>query len=186
MAPGPTPARSVRAILADAVFQMCGVQDAPARHGERSRSDRGSMPPVCGSPSEQVGDLPEIVVIETRGSTSHSRASRAGHPIAGRVGQIISLNASSNIPLRVRLGIESCDAHPVSPAQAVSSRAPGAGDETVRRRRPQPRVSRVRGAFERGVIGASGAASGRVRTSPWSAGHAATWARLSGAAERET
>jgi hypothetical protein len=42
---------------------------------------------------EPFGDLGEIVgyrVIEARGSTSHSGASRAGRLIAGRVGEIIA------------------------------------------------------------------------------------------------
>jgi hypothetical protein len=48
----------------------------------------GDLCPVCGSLLEPVGDLGEIVgyrIIETRGSTSHRGASRAGGLIAGRV-----------------------------------------------------------------------------------------------------
>ncbi len=51
----------------------------------------GDICPVCGSLLESVGDLGEIVgyrVIETRGSTSHSGASRAVELIADRFGEI--------------------------------------------------------------------------------------------------
>jgi hypothetical protein len=53
----------------------------------------GDLCPVCGSLLESVGDLGEIVgyrVIETRGSTSRSGASRAVEMIADRVGEIIA------------------------------------------------------------------------------------------------
>jgi hypothetical protein len=86
----------------------------------------GDLCPVCGSLLEPVGDLGEIVgyrVIETRGGTSHSGASRAGRLIAGRVGEILARRELKH-RLRARLGIQSCDAHPVSPqVHAVGSRA---------------------------------------------------------------
>jgi len=61
-------------------------------HRTESEADSiGDLCPVCGSLLEPVGDLGEIAgyrVIETRGSTSHSGASRAGRMVAGRVGEI--------------------------------------------------------------------------------------------------
>jgi len=92
----------------------------------------GHLCPICGSLLERVGDLGEIVgyrVIETRGSTSHRGASRAGRVIAGRVGEIIARRELKHA--RVRLEIERCDADSASrQAQAVSSRAPGTGDKS--------------------------------------------------------
>ena len=86
----------------------------------------GDLCPVCGSLLEPLGDQGEIVgnqVIETRGGTSHSNASRAGRLIAGRVGEILARRELKH-RLRARLAIEDCDAHPVSPqVQAVGSRA---------------------------------------------------------------
>jgi hypothetical protein len=77
----------------------------------------GDLCPVCGSLMEPVGDLGEIVgyrVIESPGSSSHSGASRAGRLIAGRVGEILARRELKH-RLRAGLGIESRDAHPVSP-----------------------------------------------------------------------
>ena len=94
----------------------------------------GDLCPVCGSLLASVGDLAEIVayrVIETRGSTSHSgAASGAGQLIADRVGEIIAQRKLKHA--RVRLEIERFDAHSASP------RAPGTGDDAVRRRRRAP------------------------------------------------
>jgi hypothetical protein len=128
-------------------------------HGTDGQADPiGDLCPVCGSLLEPVGDLGEIVgyrLIESRGSTSHRGASGAGQVIADRVGEIIARRELGHA--RVRLEIESYDAHSVSPqVQAVSSRAPGKGDEAVRRRRRTPttaaptRVPRVLGAFDDG------------------------------------
>ena len=53
----------------------------------------GDLCPVCGSLMEPAGDLGEIVghrIIETRGGTSRSGASRVGRLIAGRVGEILA------------------------------------------------------------------------------------------------
>ena len=84
----------------------------------------GDLCPVCGSLLEPVGDLGEIVgyrVIESPDSSSHSGASRTGQLIAGRVGEIVARRELKH-RLRAGLGIESCDAHPVSPhVQAVGS-----------------------------------------------------------------
>jgi hypothetical protein len=86
----------------------------------------GDLCPVCGSLLEPVGDLGEIVgyrLIESPDSSSHSGASRAGRLIAGRVGEIVAGRELKH-RLRGRLGIQSRDAHPVSPqVQAVGSRA---------------------------------------------------------------
>jgi hypothetical protein len=86
----------------------------------------GDLCPVCGSLMEPVGDLGEIVgnrVIESPDGSSHSGASRAGRLIAGRVGEILARRELKHRLLRAGLGIESCDAHPVSPhVQAVGSR----------------------------------------------------------------
>ena len=106
--------------------------------------------PVCRS----VGDLGEIVgyrVIETRGGTSHRGVSRVGRVIAGRVSEIVARRGLK--PARVRLEFERCDTDSVSrQAQAVSGRAPGTGDEAVRRRRALttgalPRVPRAPRSF---------------------------------------
>lgn len=142
--------------------------------------------PVCGWRLEPVGDLGEIVgylVIETRGSTWHSGASDAGQLIAWGVGEIIARRELTHAP--VRREIERFDAHSVSPQlQALSSRAPGTGVESVRRRcraptQPRRRDCRASSRLSTtGVIGANGAAR-RVRTSPSAAARAATWARLS-------
>jgi hypothetical protein len=123
--------------------------------------------PVCGSLLEPVGDLGEIVgyrVIETRGGTLHRGASRAGRLIAGRVGEIIARRELGHA--RIRPEIESSDANSVSrQVQAVSSRAPGTGDEAVRRRRRAPHHSRAAATAPAsfklsttGVIGANVAA----------------------------
>jgi len=71
----------------------CLVCETRLYNAERQADPIGDLCPVCGSLLEPVGDLGEIVgyrVIETRGSTSHSGASRAGRLIAGRVGEIIA------------------------------------------------------------------------------------------------
>ena len=89
----------------------------------------GDLCPVCGSLMEPVGDLGEIVgyrVIESPDGSSHSGASRAGWVIVGRAGEILARSEPKH-RIRARLGIEGCDAHPVSPhVQAVGShtRAP--------------------------------------------------------------
>jgi hypothetical protein len=91
----------------------------------------GDLCPVCGSLLEPVGNLGEIVgyrVIETRGSTSRSGASRAGELIADGVGEVIARRELEHA--RIRPEIESCDADSVSPqVQSVRARAPGTGDD---------------------------------------------------------
>jgi hypothetical protein len=92
----------------------------------------GDLCPVCGSLLVPIGELDEIVgyrVVETPGSAWHSGASRAGRLIAGRVGEIIARRELKRG--RVRLGIESCDAHSLSPrVQAVRARARARGRAT--------------------------------------------------------
>jgi hypothetical protein len=146
----------------------------------------GDLCPVCSSLLAPVGDLGEIVgcgVIEARGGRSDGGGSDAGQLIAGRVDGIIARREFKLA--RVRLVIESCDVQSVRPrVQAVTSRAPGAVDETVRRRPAQPRsreCSRVCGAFDGGSDRRERRRQRKVRSSPWSAGHAPTWARLSDA-----
>jgi hypothetical protein len=124
-------------------------------HGTDGEADPiGDLCPVWGSLLEPVGDLGEIVgyrVIESRGGTLHHGPSVAGQLIVDRVGEIIVRRELEHA--RVRLEIESCDAHPVNPqVQAVSSRAPGTGDEAVRRRRTPTTAARPRGlgAFDDG------------------------------------
>jgi hypothetical protein len=84
----------------------------------KSRADPiGELCPVCGSLLEPVGDLREIVgyrVIESPDGSSHSGASRTSQLIAGRVGEILARRELKH-RLRAGLGIESRDAHPVSP-----------------------------------------------------------------------
>jgi hypothetical protein len=154
-------------------------------HSTASEADPiGDLCAVCGSLSEPVGGLDQIAyrVIEKRGSTWHS-VSGVGQPIRGCVGEIIARREFKHV--RVRLEIESCDAHSLSPiVQAVGVRAPGAGDDTVRRRRARvsaapPRVPRVLGVFGAGCDRRERRRQAKVRISPWSAGRAATWARLS-------
>jgi hypothetical protein len=105
-------------------------------HSAESEADPiGDLCTVCGSLLEPVGDLDEIGyhVVGSPGSASHSGAEGAGQLIAGRVGEIIARRELKHA--RARLEIESCDAHSPSPqVQAVRSRAPGTGDEAVRRR----------------------------------------------------
>ncbi len=83
------------------------------RSAERQADPIGHLCPVCGSLLEPVGDLGEIVgyrMIETRGSTSHRGASRAGRLIAGRV-------ASASITIDVfRVGKPRTDTSPLSDA----------------------------------------------------------------------
>ena len=83
--------------------------------GESQADPIGHVCAVCGSLSEPVGDLGEIVGyrLETRGSTWHSGASGAGQLIADRVGAIIAQRELKHA--RVRLEIERCDADSVSP-----------------------------------------------------------------------
>ena len=126
-------------------------------HNEsQRRSDRGSIPGLRLALGA-VGNLSEIVRVprsrvmrrhvgprRIRGGPADRRPRRRDHR-STRVGARAS-------PARNR----SCDAHSVSPqVQAVSSRAPGTGDEAVRRRRAPttaapPRVPRVLGAFDDG------------------------------------
>jgi hypothetical protein len=126
------------------------------RSKESEADPIGDLCPVCGSLLEPVGDWGEIVgyrVIETRVSTSHRGASVAGQLISGRVGEIIARRELKHA--RIRPAIKRCDARSVSPqVQAAGSRAPGTGEEAVRRRRrapttaAPPRVPRVLGAFD--------------------------------------
>lgn len=143
-------------------------------HSAASEADPiGDLCPVCGSLLESVGDLGEIVgyrAVETRGGTWPSGASRAGRLVAGRVGEIIARGGLKHAG--VRLEIEGCGADSVSPqVQAVSSRAPGAGDDAVRRRRgapttaASPRVPRVLRAFDEGRDRRERRRQTKVRTS---------------------
>jgi hypothetical protein len=85
---------------------------------------------------------------------------------------------------RVRFEIERCDAHSVSPqGGAVSSRAPGTGVTVRCRRRARtpaapPRLPRVLQALDPGRDRRERRRRTKVRASPWSAGHAATWPSL--------
>jgi len=149
-------------------------------HGTASEADPiGDLYPVCGSLFEPGGGMGEILgcgVIVARGGRSHSGASGARRLIAARVGGIIARRERKH-PLRVRLGIESCDAQSVSPrVQAVSCRALGAGDEPVRGRPLQPRgraagtAARPR-SFDAGGDRRERRRQTKVRTSPAAAGH---------------
>lgn len=117
----------------------------------------GDLCPVCGSLLEPVGELGEIGgcgVIESRGSTSRSGATRAGRLIAGRVGEMIARRELKHA--RVRLDVEGRDAHCVSPqVQAVGSRARARARElsdaaALPTSAAAPRVPRVLGAFDAG------------------------------------
>jgi len=88
-----------------------------------------------------LGEIVGYRVIETRGSTTHRGASVAGQLIAGRVGEIIARRELKHA--RVRLEIESCDAHCVPQVQAVSSRAPDMGDESSETPPPRSHHSRA-------------------------------------------
>ena len=145
------------------------------RSTESAADPIGDLCPVCGSLLEPVGDVGEIVgyrVIETRVSTSHSAASVAAQLISGRVGEIIARHELTHA--RVRLEIEICDAHSVRPqVQAVSSSAPGRGDDGVRRRRraptttaAPPRVLGVLGAIDDGRDRRERRRQTKVRASP--------------------
>jgi len=142
-------------------------------HSTASEADPiGDLCAVSGSLSEPVGGLDQIGyrVIETGGSTWHSGASGAGQVIRGRVGEIIARREFKHA--RLRLEIESCDAHSLSPiVQAVGVRAPGAGDDTVRRRRAgvsvaPPRVPRVLGVFGAGCDRPNGTGRGKFAFRP--------------------
>jgi hypothetical protein len=121
----------------------------------------GDLSPVCGSLLEPVGDLREIVgyrAIETRGSTSPSGSSGVGERIADRVGQIIARCRLEHA--RIRLEIESRDAHSRPAIPAFSSLGRGTGDEPVRRGRHAPPRSRAAATvarppgFRHGVVSA--------------------------------
>jgi hypothetical protein len=116
------PARSQRPSpgVPDAILRLAGPADAvfdclvceTRLHSTESEADpTGDLCPVCGSLLEPVADLGEIVgygVIETRGSTSHSRASRAGQrgPANRRARRRDHLaRRELKHPLRVRLGL---------------------------------------------------------------------------------
>jgi hypothetical protein len=128
-------------------------------HSAESEADPiGDLCTVRGSLLEPVADLGEIVgyrVAGSPGSASHSGAEGAGQLIAGRVGEIIARRELKYA--RVRLEIGSCDAHSPNPqAKAARFRAPGRGEEAVRRRggarttAAPPRLPRVLGAFDAG------------------------------------
>jgi hypothetical protein len=167
-------------------YFMCLACKARLRSTAGDADPIGALCRVCGSLLEPVGDLGEIVgyrVVETRRGTWQSGASRAGELIAGRVGEIIARRGLSRA--RVRLETESCETDSVSPqVQAVSSRAPGTGDDAVRaaalprqQRRGEFRASSRRSM--RGVIGASGAARRKfaLRPRPSFGWRAAKWDR---------
>jgi hypothetical protein len=142
-------------------------------HSTASEADPiGDLCPVCGSLLDPVGDLGEIVgcrVVETRRGTGRSGGSRAGQLIAGRVGEIIARRGLNHA--RVRLEIGCFDADSVSPqVRAASSRAPGTGDDALRRRRAPtaaapPRVPRVLQAFDEGRDRRERRRQTKVRTS---------------------
>ena len=126
----------------------------------------GDLCTVCGSLLEPVADFGEIVgyrVAGSPGSASESGAEGAGQLIAGRVGEIIARRELKHA--RVRLEIESCDAHSPSPRYkpsplALPTRAakPSAAAAALA---PQPRRRDCRAFSElstRGVVGANGAA----------------------------
>ena len=140
----------------DAAFQVSGAQDAPTRHGTPSRPDRGSMPGLrlALGASRRLGCNRQVP--HSRDTRRHVGPRRVGRGPAARRPRRRGHRSTRAGHARVRLEIESCDAHSVSPqVQAVSSRAPGTGDEAVRRRRAPttaapPRVPRVLGAFDDG------------------------------------
>ena len=71
-----------------------------------------------------VGNLSEIVrvpLVESRGVTSHRDGSGAGQLIADAVGEIIARRELKHA--RVRLEIESCDAHSLIPQVQASALA---------------------------------------------------------------
>jgi hypothetical protein len=130
----------------------------------------------------RVGELGEI------GGAARSRhaaarrtvgASRAGQLIAGRVGRDHRLTRA---PARTNAARNrTLCANSVSPqVQALSTRAPGTGDEAVRRRRRAltpavpPRLSPVVQAFDAGRHRRERRRQTKVRTSPSAAGHAPT------------
>jgi|HubBroStandDraft_4_1064222.scaffolds.fasta_scaffold127272_2 hypothetical protein len=117
----------------------------------------GGLCPVCGSLLTPLGNLSEIVrVPRSRDTRRHVGPRGVGRGPADRRPRRRGHRSTRVKHARVQLEIESCDAHSVSPqVQAVSSRAPGTGDEAVRRRRAPtttapPRVARVLGAFDDG------------------------------------
>jgi hypothetical protein len=118
----------------------------------------GDLCPVCGSLLEPVGELGEIGgyrVVESPGSASRSGASGAGQLIAERVGEIISLDASSStheFGSKSKAATLTLSAHERKPSAFAFS---GSGGEAVRRRRAPttagpPRLPRVLGAFDAG------------------------------------
>jgi hypothetical protein len=167
-ASGPKQTRSVRAIRATRTWRdrttsrACRCRISSVWRARRADTARKAKPIRSGiyapsaapswSQSATWGEIVGYRVIESRGGTSHRGPSVAGQLIADRVGEIIARRELERA--RVRLEMESCDAHPVSPqVQAVSPRAPGTGDEAVRRRRRTPTTAarpRVLGAFDDG------------------------------------
>ena len=169
-APGPKQPGSVRAIRATRTWRdrttsrACRCRISSVWRARRAYTARKAKPIGSGiharfaarswSQSATWVKSSGYRVVETRGATWDRGASGAGQLIADRVGEIIARRELGHA--RVRLEIESCDAHSFSPqVQAVSSRAPGTGDEAVRRRRAPttaapPRVPRVLGAFDDG------------------------------------
>jgi hypothetical protein len=122
-------------------------------HGAESQVDPiGDLRPVCGSLSDPVGDLGEIVAycaIEPSRSTSHSRAAGLGQLIADRVGEMFDRRELKHA--RIRLETESCDARSLRPqVQRFSSRAPRHRGEMPPPRSAAaapPRLSRLTQAF---------------------------------------
>jgi len=159
-------------------------------HGIEGAGDLiGDLCSVWGALWEPAGDLGELARcrVETRGSVLPSGASGAGQLIAGRVGEIISRRELLH-PSRVRFGIERCDAAlSARERKALVLALPAHGDEVVRRRRgalttaAPPRLPRILGASDAGRRRRERRRQRKVRTPSWSAGHAATWACLSGA-----
>ena len=143
-------------------------------HGTESEANPiGDLCPVCGSLLEPVGDLGEIVgyrVIETRRGRSQRGASRAGELIADRVAEIVARRKLKHA--RILPGIERYEPDSASPQfQAVSSRAPGTGDDAASRRRAPttaapPSLPRVVGAFDDGRRRRERLRQTKARTSP--------------------
>jgi hypothetical protein len=152
----------------------CQAYETRLRSTESEADPVGEICPVCGSLVELADDRDEIVgyrAIETRGSRSHGGASRVAQLIADRVGEISARRERKRT--RIRLEIESCDAQSASPqVQSRYFRAPGMGDEPVRRRRRAPPTAAPPGlasvpqAFDAGVIGANGAARRKFKLRP--------------------
>jgi hypothetical protein len=149
---GPRRTRSVRAIPATPTRRdrttsgacRCRISDvwradASTRHGRRSRSDRRSIGRFAARWWSQSASCVKSAVPRYRDTRQHiaHRCVRGGRLIADPVGEIIAGRKFTQA--LITLEIERYDANSVSPqVQALSTRAPGTGDEAVRRRRCVP------------------------------------------------